>query len=831
MSSDEVAALEKILHRERQARKEAERLLEERSRALWNANEKLKALAESLERRVDQRTRQLATQNSLLAALLENIESGILFEAEEGQGLLVNRRLSELFGVAHGFVERAALSNRQFAEVIRHRFRDGDGFVEVTSSLDSTAEPRVNDEWELRDGRWIRRSCIPLYLDEEYKGAFWVYDDITDQRILEESRRVAEEAAEAKSVFLANMSHEIRTPLNGIIGMNRLLIDEALNQKQMQYAKGVEESAEILLRIINDILDFSKIEAGKMELEIVEFSMKELIDGVVGLVQVKAINQGLGFNVIYDPGMLDRLQGDPGRLQQVLLNLASNAVKFTEDGDVSIILEASERDEKGRLRVRIKVEDSGIGMSSEALAALFQPFAQADASFGRRFGGTGLGLVISRSLLDLMDGKIEVKSELGRGSTFSVEVPLFPASSPAQRGVFVQAKERCLVTACSLRQRQSLSSVMRCEGLDTQETGSIDEAVKLLLQLGAIERVLWILSFDDVSAAEVSRVPRILAELGDRVIPLLLFKSQNMKEVSSFGSKEVMGLPVSRKALLFRAGSLLGLQGLGDEDGLLVGGERQHVRFENFRVLLAEDNVMNQRVGRATLENMGVSVDVAANGHEALRMLDHIPYDLVLMDIRMPEMDGVEATRRIREMGISIPVVALTANAMKGDRERFLGAGMDAYLSKPLMRDQLIEVLSLVMEGKVMFSAMEKPRPDGVEDDLVVNRAQLADMLGGDWELVGTVLRDYRRQVMEGVPLIRESAEAGHWREATALAHKLAGSSYSAQGLRLAKALSSLEVALRNGVNDMLRLAPMLEAIEFESLQIDQWMNDEYGDI
>jgi|GEM_PF-2158785 len=827
-ASDELRAITRVLERERQARKAAERVLEERSRELYSANERLQELTQKLERKVVDRTAELAVRNSILGALLENIEAGFLFESESEKSILTNRRLSTLFRLT----DEGTMATERFVERVKEQFVEPGEFAAWTLERSSRGSDQGSKEWKLRDGRWIRQRYVPLYLMNRYEGDLWMYSDLTDEHVLEEAREQAEQAAEAKSAFLANMSHEIRTPLNGIIGMNRLLIDEALNQTQMQYARSVEESAELLLRIINDILDFSKIEAGKMELELVDFSLREVIDGVASLVHVRAINRELDFNAIYDPKMQDRLIGDPGRLQQVLLNLTSNAVKFTEEGLVSLSVQGLGLDESGKYVVKFAVEDTGIGMSEEQIALLFQPFTQADPSFSRRYGGTGLGLAISRNLVALMGGVVRLESSLGKGSVFTVEIPFDIEESHSEKGIFESVAEHCLVTSANEIQRESLASMMRCEGISTSTAANAEESRELMASQESDQRWLWVISIDGMTAGEIASLPRWLEERKGALLPILLFQSQRPSEMKSFARCEIMGLPVGRKALVRRAASLLGLRRPGERAETRIEDVDLNTRFDGNRILLAEDNVTNQRVARATLENMGAKVDVAANGLEALRMVDHLPYDLVLMDINMPEMDGVTACRRIREMGINTPIVALTANAMKGDREGFMDAGMDGYLSKPLIREALVEMLSRMLEGGTVEVLDSDNEALAVTDrDPVLDMDKLVETLGGDRAMAELVCEEFRNSYKESLTKGIQALEEDRLLDAVSSFHKLVGSSYATNAMRLAKAASILEVALKEGRDDKTFFQKGVELVNTEARKLDERLKSVMEDL
>ena len=602
-----------------------------------------------------------------------------------------NPAAAELFGHTAEDAVGRQIDDLVFGDDTRHEGR------EVTREALSTGRAqRITRRWR-KDGTAVdvELMLVPLTVDDERVGFLGVYHDITE---LQRAREEAEAATQAKSAFLATMSHEIRTPMNAVIGMTGLLLGTELTPEQREFAEVVRSSGDALLHVIDDILDYSKIEAGKLELEQEPVDLRECIEGALDIVAPRAWAKQIELGCLIDEDAPAGIFGDGARLRQVLLNLVSNAVKFTEEGEVVVHVDA-EVTGASAYRLEFAIRDTGVGIPEDRMDRLFASFSQVDASTTRRYGGTGLGLAISKRLVELMGGTMWVESEVGMGSTFHIGLPVkaaeLPARVAAQSALPQLTGKRLLVVDDSATNREIVARHARSWDMQVVAVASSADALTRIEAGEEFAIAILDLVMPEMDGLALAR--EIRRHRDERELPLVLLTSLGrLPQARSSGEFAVqLAKPVKASQLYNALVKALAEHVQQEADGPIADVIKPAA--SSLRILLAEDNAVNQKVALRLLDQLGYRADVASNGVEALEALERQPYDVVLMDVQMPELDGLDASRRISERWpaeVRPRIIAMTANAMREDREACFAAGMDDYVAKPIRPHELAEALS-----------------------------------------------------------------------------------------------------------------------------------------
>lgn len=636
-------------------------------------------------------------------AIMSTTPQGIVFVDDSGKAAWVNRQAAEILGVDDNKNEPLAIS--QAMTRLRNSAVNQNDIQREGMKLFSSPNQSIEDwRWIFGDpvSLVLSVSCTPV-VSENIRGRLWAFTDVTSLHVanqqltelnveLDEKRKIADEQNQAKSGFLANMSHEIRTPMNGVIGMTSLLIGTPLNDEQQDYVETIRISGETLLSLINDILDFSKIESGKLDLEMQPFLLNTVVEETYDLLSLKANEKGLDLLYQIDPDVPAEIIGDITRLRQILVNLVSNGIKFTPNGEILISIKTIEKaDHKYTLEFTVK--DTGIGIPKDKFHRLFQSFSQVDSSTTRKYGGTGLGLAICQRLVEVMGGNIRVESENGKGSSFIFTIKAEASSTIKQfyqrlspEEVALQDK-RIFILDDNLTNLRILKKQFELWEMDAEIFNHHEQVLEAIadknFDLGIIDMLL-----PGMNGTDIARMIR--GRSGNEHLPLILFSSAG--HVTMEGADKDLFAAILNKPVKYEyiRRTLLNVLSAGNvvrrSDNAVKEEPDSYGRSNIINILVAEDNDINQKLVRRSLEKLGLLSDIVFNGLEVMQAIEQKHYDLIFMDVQMPEMDGYEATRLVTERygsGDKPVIIAMTANALSGDREKALEEGMDDYISKP----------------------------------------------------------------------------------------------------------------------------------------------------
>ena len=771
----------------------------------------------------------LAQATSQLRATLESTGNGILVINWQGRIASMNRRLSAMWQLPEDLL--LSQDDEAILDFICAQAEDG---ATLASLLREIVDDQESEElFKLVDGRVFECKSLPQYLDERIIGRVFGFSDISGRIRIEEdliaARERAEAANHAKATFLAMMSHEIRTPMNGVMGMTTLLLDTRLDSEQQRYLNIIRSSSESLVSIINDILDFSKIEAQKLLLENIDFNLLTLIEDIAELNSFRAAEKELEFAWHLDHDVPLLLRGDPGRIRQILTNLIGNSLKFTPSGSISLLV-SRQPDAQGRIVLCIEVKDTGIGIANENLGKIFDPFEQADTSTTRKYGGTGLGLPITKQLVELMGGVISVSSVENQGTTFSFDLVMEaqPADraepeSPGMANLRELKGTRILVVDDNEITLKSISTLLSVWGFDSEGVPGAEHALARIdaaRDAGTPFRCVFVdMSLPGNDGESLGRQVRTNPANAGMALVMCVSAGYrgDAKRFEQAGFSAYLNKPVKRSVLLE---CLLRVLGRRPEETrpIITGRSLAEAGKRIARLLVVEDNAVNMMVMKGILAKLGYTqIDSASDGLQAVEKVGQGSYDLILMDCQMPKMDGYDASRRLRELEVKTPIIAMTAHTLSGDREKCLDAGMDDYLTKPIdvakLSACLDQWLACTADPVSPAGAPAVVEPERQNPDAIFNYDAFLKIMMDDAELAQTLLQMFLTNMPGDLEKLKDAIAGGEGSAVRSAAHFIKGASANlCAGAINATALEIEQAGLNNNIGRAIELVPKLDA-------------------